>query len=106
MNIIGKFTKDGEGYDGFVQTLSFSGPVKLEPVKDKASANTPDFRAFTTRARQTGRVQIGAAWKERSEAGKHYLAVRFDEPSFPAPIVCRLIQLEGDDDHSLIWSRS
>jgi uncharacterized protein (DUF736 family) len=104
MNIIGSFTLDGENYSGAIQTLPFSGPVTLEPVKDKASENTPDFRAFTTRAR--GRVQVGAAWKERSEAGNAYLAVRLDEPSFPNPIFCRLIQLEGQEGHSLVWSRS
>jgi len=106
MNIIGNFTLDGETYSGTIQTLPFSGQVTLEPVTEKVSENTPDFRAFTARARQHGRVQIGAAWKERSEAGNTYLAVRLDEPSFSAPIYCRLIQLEGQAGHSLIWSRS
>jgi len=106
MNIIGNFTQDGEGYTGTINTLPFTGAVTIEPVREKVSQNTPDFRAFTTRARQHGRVQIGAAWKERSEAGNTYLAMRLDEPSFSAPIFCRLIQLEGQEGHSLIWSRA
>jgi len=106
MNIIGNFTKDGENYHGSINTLPFSGAVTLEAVKEKPTENTPDFRFFTTRGRNNGRIQIGAAWKERSEAGKEYLGVRLDEPSFPAPISCRLIQLEGQEGFSLIWSRS
>jgi uncharacterized protein (DUF736 family) len=51
-------------------------------------------------------VQIGAAWKERSEGGNTYLAVRLDDPSFTGAIFCRLVQLEGPERHSLIWSRS
>jgi uncharacterized protein (DUF736 family) len=106
MNIIGNFTQDGEGYSGFIQTLAFTGPVTLQAVGQKASENSPDFRAYATRPRQQGKVQIGAAWKERSEGGNPYLSVRLDDPSFPAPVVCRLVQLEGQEGHSLIWSRS
>lgn len=106
MHIIGTFTLQGEIYSGSVQTLPFSGPVTLEPVKDKPSDNFPDFQAFTTATRKHGRVQIGRAYKERSEAGNSYLAVRLDEPSFQAPIFCRLIQLDGQEGFSLIWSRS
>jgi uncharacterized protein (DUF736 family) len=106
MNIIGTFTQTGEGYSDFIQTLAFTGPVTLEAVGQKASENSPDFRAYASLPRQSGRVQIGAVWKERSEGGKPYLSVRLDDPSFPAPISCRLIQLEGQEGHSLIWSRS
>jgi uncharacterized protein (DUF736 family) len=106
MNIIGKFTAVDDGYTGSVQTLPFSGPVTLDAVKEKAGENSPDFRAFTVRARQQGRIQIGAAWKERSEGGKADLGVRLDDPSFPVPIYCRLIQLDGEESHSLIWSRN
>jgi uncharacterized protein (DUF736 family) len=106
MNIIGNFTQDGEVFTGSIQTLAFSGPVTLEPVVEKVSENSPDLRMYTTRTRSNGRVQIGAGWKERSEGGKPYIGVRLDDPSFPAPISCRLIQLDGQDGYSLIWSRS
>jgi len=105
MNIIGNFTPEGDGYSGFLRTLAFNGPVTLEAVKEKANENAPDFRAYAARTRHQ-RVQIGAAWKERSESGNAYLSVRLDDPSFPAPIFCRLIQLEGQEGYSLIWSRS
>ena len=106
MNIIGNFIKDGENYSGGVQTLPFTGPVTLEPVKEKISEDTPDYRMFTVPVRQRSRVQIGAAWKKISEGGKEYLGLSLDEPSFPAPIFCRLIQLDGHEGYSLIWSRS
>jgi uncharacterized protein (DUF736 family) len=105
MSIIGNFTRDGENYPGIIQTLAFSGPVTLEPVKER-SENGPDFVAFTVPGRQRGRVEIGSARRQRSEAGNEYLNVKLDEPSFPAPIFCRLIQLEGQEGYSLIWSRS
>ena len=106
MNIIGNFTKNGETYHGSIQTLPFSGPVTLEPVKERINEDTPAFRMFSVPGRQRGRVQLAAAWKNVSEGGKEYLNVTLDEPSFPAPIFCRLIQLEGREDYSLIWSRS
>lgn len=106
MNIIGNFTQEGETFTGSIQTLAFSGPATLEPVLEKVSENSPDYRMYTTRTRFNGRVQIGAGWKERSEGGNPYVAVRLDDPSFSAPIFCRLVQLEGQEGHSLIWSRS
>jgi len=106
MSIIGNFTYDGENYTGIVQTLAFSGAVVLEAVKEKTNENGPDYLAFTMPGRSRGRVEIGSARKQRSEAGKDYLNVKLDEPSFPAPIFCRLIQLEGQEGYSLIWSRS
>jgi uncharacterized protein (DUF736 family) len=106
MNIIGNFKQDGENYTGSIQTLPFTGPVTLERVKERINDDTPDYRMFTVPGRQRGKVQVAAAWKSRSEAGNDYLNVTIDEPSFAAPIYCRLIQFQGQEDFSLIWSRS
>lgn len=106
MSIIGNFTFDGENYPGVIQTLAFSGPVILEAVKEKSNENSPDYLVFTLPGRHRGKVEIGAARKGRSEAGNEYLNVKLDEPSFPAPIFCRLVQLDGQEGYSLIWSRS
>ena len=48
---------------------------------------------------------IGAAWKKTSEAGREYISVTLDDPSFPATVYARLIEGE-DGTHDLIWSRS
>ena len=54
---------------------------------------------------QVASYDIGAAWKKTSEAGRGYLSVTLDDPSFPATVYARLI--EGvNGTHDLIWSRS
>ena len=102
MNTIGTFKLEGDRYTGFINTLAFSGGASIEPVAAKRSGDSPDFRVTTER----NRAEIGAAWKERSEAGKTYLSVRLDDPSFPAPVYCRLFQFDGEEGYRLIWSRS
>jgi uncharacterized protein (DUF736 family) len=32
-------------------------------------------------------------------------SVKLDDPSFPAPIYASLVEAEGGEGHSLIWSR-
>jgi uncharacterized protein (DUF736 family) len=54
---------------------------------------------------QTASHDIGAAWKKTSEAGREYLSVSLDDPSFPAAVYARLIEDETGT-HDLIWSRS
>ena len=102
MKTIGTFKQDGERYTGTINILNFSGAVTIEPVTEKNSEGSPDCRIFGGRSR----VEIGVAWKERSERGNTYLSVRLDEPSFPAPVLCRLVQFEGEEGFRLIWSRS
>jgi len=51
-------------------------------------------------------VEFGAAWKKTSNEGRDYLSVKLDDPSFPAPIYATLIEVEGEEGLSLIWSRS
>jgi hypothetical protein len=43
--------------------------------------------------------------EKTSEAGRPYLSVTLDDPSFPATVYARLIEGE-DGTHDLIWSRS
>ena len=102
MNTIGTFTKDGERYTGTINTLKFSGTAVIEPITERKSEDSPNYQILGGRSR----VEIGAAWKERSERGTEYLAARIDEPSFPAPVFCRLVQFEGEQHYRLIWSRT
>lgn len=37
--------------------------------------------------------------------GREYLSVKLDDPSFPSPIYASLVEVEGEDGLSLIWSR-
>ena len=57
------------------------------------------FRIFA------GQTEFGAAWRKTSGAGREYLSVKLDDPSFPAPIFASLVAVEGGDGYALIWSR-
>jgi len=94
--IIGIFVPFDKGYTGDIHTLSIRAPLNFEALP-KAGEKSPDYRVTT------GRTDIGAAWKETSQEGKPYLSVRLDDPSFPAPVFCRLF--ETKDGHRLMWSR-
>lgn len=99
MATIGTFTKSENGYAGSVRTLTVNAKARFTPA-EKEKDNAPDFRVFA------GTAEIGAAWKKTSEAGREYLSVKLDDPSFPAPIYASLVEVEGDRDNlSLIWSR-
>jgi len=86
MTTIGTFTKTENDFAGAVKTLTLN--VKV-----------PDFRIFA------GQTEFGAAWKKKSSEGREYLSVKLDDPSFPAPIYASLVEVEGEEGFSLIWSR-
>lgn len=88
-----------DGLIGTLRTLTLNVKVKLVP-SDKSDHESPsDYRL------QAAGHDIGAAWKKTSEAGRAYVSVTLDDPSFPITVYARLI--EGEDGaHDLIWSRS
>ncbi len=96
MAIIGTFTKNDNGYQGALATLTLKAKLTLTPVK-KAGEKSPDFRVYA------GTAEIGAAWSSKSKDDKPYLSVKLDDPSFPSPILARLI--ETDKGFALIWNR-
>ncbi|MGV7186989.1 DUF736 domain-containing protein [Xanthomonas axonopodis] len=96
---IGTFTADKNGYIGTLHTLMLNIKVKLVPNDKSDSEKAPDFRV------QAAGHDIGAGWKKTSEAGRDYISVTVDDPSFPAPIYARLLESE-DGTYDLLWSRS
>jgi len=96
MAIIGNFTKKEGGYQGTLATLAVKAKLSFAPVA-KTGEKSPDFRIHA------GTAEIGAAWSMTSKDGKPYLSVKLDDPSFPAPILARLI--ETDQGFALIWNR-
>lgn len=97
MAIIGTFTKqDGGAFSGSLATLTVKAKVTIAPV-EKSGEKAPDFRIYA------GTAEIGAAWSATSKEGKPYLSVKLDDPSFPAPILCRLVETEKG--HALVWTR-
>lgn len=96
MAIIGNFTKQDQGFQGSLATLTVKAKVTITPV-EKTGEKAPDFRVYA------GNAEIGAAWSATSKEGKAYLSVKLDDPSFPAPILCRLVG--SDKGQSLVWTR-
>ena len=96
MAIIGTFTKQDGSFAGSLATLTVKAKLKISPV-EKSGEKAPDFRVYV------GNAEIGAAWSTTSKEGKEYLSVKLDDPSFPAPIQCRLVEM--DKGHALIWNR-
>jgi len=99
MATIGAFHKSEDGsYAGAIKTLSLNVKAAQLRPSDKDNDKAPDFRIFS------GSTEFGAAWKKVSRENRDYLAVKLDDPSFPAPIYASLV--DADDGYSLIWSRS
>jgi uncharacterized protein (DUF736 family) len=96
MSIIGTFTKQATGYTGSIDTLTLKAKVTIAQI-DKTAEKAPDFRVFA------GKAEIGAAWSASRKDGRPYLTVKLDDPSFPAPIACRLVEMDGS--HALVWTR-
>jgi uncharacterized protein (DUF736 family) len=98
---IGTFKKSGSEYQGEIVTLSVQAKgVRIVAECSRANDNAPSHRVYV------GRAEIGAAWSKRSDAGRDYLSVKLDDPSFNAPIYANLVDDEDGESYTLIWSRS
>jgi uncharacterized protein (DUF736 family) len=98
MATIGKFTKEGDNYEGFIETRTWNNAVSFVKIDTKGKEKAPDYRVMI------GRLEIGAAWQKTSEAKTAYLSVSIDDPTFPAPINCRLH--ESHEGFDLVWTRN
>jgi len=105
MAVIGKFTKDGAGFTGNIETLAFKARLTLEPNTNKRSDKAPDFRIVHIAEGFTS--EIGAAWiKTARKSGAQYLSLSIhDDPALGAPINCRLVKTGAEDGHTLFWER-
>ncbi|MGJ8513595.1 DUF736 domain-containing protein [Carnimonas bestiolae] len=92
---IGTFTAYEDGYTGTLRTLTLNAMLVPNDKGDNESA--PDFRL------QAASYGIGAGWRKTSEAGRPYVSVTLDDPSFPANVYTRLIEGENGT-HVLIWA--
>ena len=98
MATIGTFTKSENSFSGQIKTATLNVKAKFAPA-EKDNDKAPDYRIFA------GQTELGAAWKKTSNAGREYLSVKLDDPTFPAPIFASLVAVEGGDSYALIWSR-
>ena len=102
MAIIGVLTKDNNGFEGSIETLTLRARITFEPV-GKKSDNAPDYRVFHISDDFTS--EIGAAWKKASKEGAEYLSVSLDDPSFAEKINCRLVKTGVAQGYTLFWER-
>jgi uncharacterized protein (DUF736 family) len=99
MATIGTFSTTASGFNGMIKTLNLNVKARIERVENPTDKG-PQFRVFS------GNVELGAAWQKHSEqSGRDYLSVKLDDPSFPAPIYATLVEVEGEEDLSMIWAR-
>jgi uncharacterized protein (DUF736 family) len=83
--IIGNFKYDPakDSYAGEIKTLTLlRGKVHFRPAESK-SDKAPHYRVVVEG--QPGSVELGAAWKRRSEAGREFLSVRLDDGPHMTP---------------------
>ncbi|MEY9148705.1 DUF736 domain-containing protein [Bradyrhizobium elkanii] len=100
MATIGSFKKVGNDFQGQIITLSLQAKgVRIVAEPNRASENAPSHRVYV------GRAEIGAGWSKRSEEGRDYLSLKFDDPSFNAPIYANLFEDEDGEGYTLLWSR-
>lgn len=100
---IGKFTQDGDGYTGSINTAGLSiAYVTFSPMPIKQGSG-PDFVVLADGEGE--QFELGAAWAKTSgKTGKPYLSVKLDGPTLVAPINCGLTK-QADGSHALVWSR-
>jgi uncharacterized protein (DUF736 family) len=97
MAIIATMTKHEDGsYSGKLSTLAVKANIRIAPV-DKTSEKAPDYRVTAEGA------EIGAGWTSTSKENQEYVSCKLDDPSFPAPISCALVQTP--EGYVLVWSR-
>jgi uncharacterized protein (DUF736 family) len=104
--IIGNFTYDQakDTFSGEIKTLTLlRGQVQFRPVESK-SEKGPHYRVVVEG--QPGSVELGAAWKRKSEAGREFLSVRLDDPALPRPLSAALMPSDDGASAILIWSRT
>ncbi len=97
MATIGVFDLHDGKYVGTINTLTVHERAEIVPAPSGGD-RAPTHHVLVNK------VQVGAGWTKTSPTnGSKYISIRIDDPSFPAPLFCRLVQ-QGDVHH-LIWVR-
>jgi uncharacterized protein (DUF736 family) len=103
--IVGNFkhNKAQDTYTGELATLTVAArKVVFQPSQTRGE-KAPSYRVVGPS--KTGNVELGAAWKKRSEEGRDYLSVKLDDPSLAQPLNCALVASSNAEGFILVWSR-
>src|SRR5689334_8897732 len=104
--IIGNFTYNQakDTYAGEIKTLTLlRNKVVFRPAESKTEKG-PHYRVIVEGA--PGAVELGAAWKRKSEAGREFLSVTLDDPALSHALNAALMPSENGESAILIWSRA
>ena len=103
--IIGNFTcnEAQDTYTGELATLSVATRKVVFQPSEARGDKAPSHRVVSPG--KTGNVELGAAWKTRSEEGRDYLSVKLDDPSLAQPLNCALVESGDNEGFILVWSR-
>jgi uncharacterized protein (DUF736 family) len=104
--IIGNFTRDvaKDTFSGDIKTLTLMRSKVVFRPAEPTNGKGPDYRII---AEGTGSsVELGAAWKRKSEAGREFLSVNLDDPALPRALYAALMPSEDGQSAILIWSRT
>ena len=104
--IIGNFTfnQARDTYTGELATLTVAARKVVFQPNEAKTDKAPSYRVIGPG--KTGDIELGAAWKKRSEEGREYLSVKLDDPALPTPINCALVtSADHPEGFILVWSR-
>ncbi|MEQ8301316.1 MAG: DUF736 domain-containing protein [Hyphomonas sp.] len=98
---IGTFTHKDGTWTGTIRTMTINVKAQLVPNKAKVNDDAPDFRLFA------GGAELGAAWHQDSNDGEtSYLSVKFDDPSFAAPMRAAFFENKKEGTGVMVWNRT
>jgi uncharacterized protein (DUF736 family) len=101
--IIGNFRIEDGSYRGDITTLTLHRTnVVLRPTS-KTGEREPDYRIV--QVTESGTVDLGAAWKRRSEGGREFLSIVLDDPALPTSVNAAMFMADHEDTATLVWQR-
>jgi uncharacterized protein (DUF736 family) len=105
MPAIGYVTRDGDGFQGELRTLSIRVAVEIVFNQRRSSDTQPHYRVLAGE----GRVEVGAGWIRHGESsGKDYVSLSLAAPEFgPRRLYANLGRAAGQDDDdafAIIWN--
>ena len=103
--IIGNLTYDRarDTYTGELATLTVAARKVVFQPSEARGDKAPSYRVVGPS--KTGNVELGAAWKKRSEEGRDYLSVKLDDPILAKPLSFALVESSDAEGFILVWSR-
>ena len=112
MSTIGKLKRVRDEQDeyliGNIRTLEINLQIKLYPITEKDSANSPSFRIFAV-DKDSSEVEIGAAWVKTitkpDRFGEEFLSISVDDPSLAQGLNVAAFTNDDGDTYSITFRR-